>query len=210
MGIAAVIGMAVGMIGVGLIYKTFQETRRAAQAAESALEIATRSANAAAAQVEVAQQTAKHELRAYVGVEEISFSQFGDPSHRRSVSFKEPYRLYVTLKNYGKTPAVLTWDAKAQRGGKQPRPASLAKPGGAPQILQPGRTVRRIFEVKNKEGGERRLFAIIRIFYRDIYGIGYGHRIDYASAGEEIRNSYLERTHEEEKLHPPKPEQEDD
>lgn len=173
--------------------------------AEASYTIASRSAEAAAAQVAVVQDTAKRELRAYVGVEEISFSQFGDPSHRRSTSFNEPYRLYVTLKNYGKTPAVLTWDAKAQRGGRQPRPASLAKPGGAPQILQPGRAVRRIFAVKDIEGGERRLFAIIRIFYRDIYRTGYGHRIDYASTGEEVRNSYLERTHEEEKVHPPPP-----
>jgi len=40
MGIAAVIGMAVGMFGIGLIYKTFEETRRAAQAAHDANKIA--------------------------------------------------------------------------------------------------------------------------------------------------------------------------
>lgn len=35
MGIAALIAMAVGIFGVGLIYTTFQETRRTAEAAQS-------------------------------------------------------------------------------------------------------------------------------------------------------------------------------
>lgn len=36
MGIAAIVGMAVGIFGVGLIYKTFEETRRTADAAAAA------------------------------------------------------------------------------------------------------------------------------------------------------------------------------
>jgi hypothetical protein len=36
MGIAAIVGMAVGILGVGLIYKTFEETRRTAYAAHEA------------------------------------------------------------------------------------------------------------------------------------------------------------------------------
>ena len=38
MGMAALIGMAVGILGIGLIYKTFEETRRTAKTAEDSLE----------------------------------------------------------------------------------------------------------------------------------------------------------------------------
>jgi len=146
--------------------------------------------------LDFAQDTAKKQLRAYVGVEKIWPSQiFGKLS--------EPYEIHVELKNYGQTPATVAFIANAQLGGEQPRPASVPRPGGAPQILQPGRTIRKTFSVKEIKGGDdRRLFVILRVFYTDIYGNGYGHRLDYVSP-QKPGDYNLECTHESESVHTP-------
>ena len=81
MGLAAIIGMGVGIAGLGLIYTTFRETRRAADAGRRANQIAA--------------ETAERQLRPYVHVETINPSE---PSH--DTEFIE-----VTFKNFGQTPA---------------------------------------------------------------------------------------------------------
>jgi hypothetical protein len=179
------------------------EREEADKRAEAAYAIAKRTADAAAAQVEVVQETAKHELRAYVGVKEIMLSQIVRP--RPSQPPLTWDRVHVTLKNFGKTPARITFDADAQFGGKKPQPRSLPKPRGAAQILQPGRTVRKEFEVERKDGGDQRFYVILRIFYTDIYGTGYGHRLDYSTPRGEPKNRGLHCTFEEETVHPPPP-----
>ena len=113
MGIAALFGMWLSAVGVLLVWTTFQETKRTNQIAmrenarltlralasghESALALATaqRNADAAARQVEVAQDTAKRQLRAYVSVPSIDF--FPDGSDKIGVN--------VTMRNDGETPA---------------------------------------------------------------------------------------------------------
>jgi hypothetical protein len=62
MGIAAVIGMSVGFVGIGLVYVTFRETRRAADEA-------TRASNAASSANDFAQKSAERQDRAYLAVE---------------------------------------------------------------------------------------------------------------------------------------------
>jgi len=166
------------------------------------LEIADRNANAAAQGVAVAQETARHELRAYVGVKKIHLElPVRSTVHPNILLKKGGEFLYVTLKNYGKTPAVVAYAADAQFGGEQPRPKSLPKPGGAPQIVQPGRSISRSFPVTQIEGENRLFFVILRIFYTDIYGVGYGHRLDYAT--KKPGQFALQCTYEKETVHPP-------
>ena len=62
MGLAAVIGMSVGVLGLGLIFFTFRETRRAANAGLEANEIA--------------RESNERQLRAYVGPEDEQVSDF--------------------------------------------------------------------------------------------------------------------------------------
>jgi hypothetical protein len=179
------------------------EREEADKRAAAAYAIAKRTADAAAAQVEVVQDTARHELRAYIGVKHI-----GLIGHSLASGGLDPARneLYVNVKNYGKTPARVAFAADAQYGGTQPRPRSVAKPGGSFQILQPGRIIRKRFPVKEIKGGtERRFYAIVRIFYIDIYGIGHGHRVDYATPKSPTGSRLLECINEQETDHPPPP-----
>lgn len=181
------------------------EREEADKRAEAAYALAKRTADAAAAQVEAVQDTAKHELRAYIGVKHI-----GLIGHSLASGGLDPARneLYVNVKNYGKTPARVAFTADAQYGGEQPRPRTVAKPGGSLQILQPGRLIRKRFPVKEIKGGtERRFFAIVLIFYTDIYGIGHGHRVDYSTPKSPTGSRLLECTNEQETDHPPPPDE---
>jgi hypothetical protein len=86
MGLAAIIGMAVGLVGVIMVFITFRETRRTA---------------------DIAEDTAKRQLRAYLSVTPISFGI--DTSRRASVPGlpDEPPRktpiFQVVVKNVGQT-----------------------------------------------------------------------------------------------------------
>lgn len=82
MGLAALVGMVVGIFGVGLIYVTFRETRRAAKSAENSLEHA--------------RDTAKRQLRAYLVAKSFRIS---------GVLVDHTPRVMFELKNVGQTPA---------------------------------------------------------------------------------------------------------
>lgn len=114
MGIAALLGMLLSAVGVLLVWTTFQETKRTnliamrenarstrraiagADETARALLIAERNADAAARQVEVAQDTARRELRAYV-----SIHAEGEGTIQAGEKIKIPWR----LTNTGATPA---------------------------------------------------------------------------------------------------------
>jgi hypothetical protein len=85
MGIAAVIAMGVGIFGVGLIYKTFQETRRNADAAEGALR--------------ETQRVAAAELRPWIAIE-AKITSMTVTSNWIDVGYA------VTIRNIGKTIAT--------------------------------------------------------------------------------------------------------
>lgn len=115
MGVAALLGMFLSAVGVLLVWTTFRETKRTNQIAmrenarstrralasghesATALAIAQRNADAAARQVEVAQETAKRQLRAYISV--VSISQMKPPTVGEAFSSK------VKFVNHGRTPA---------------------------------------------------------------------------------------------------------
>ncbi len=119
MGIAALIGMFLSAVGVALVYTTFSEakktnriamresaraTRRAISSGvetNHALEIAERNAEAATAQVAVAQDTAKRQLRAYLTTADLIVAQERAPDG--SVM---RYRIAVKWQNTGQTPAI--------------------------------------------------------------------------------------------------------
>ena len=99
MGIAALIGMALSAVGVALVFFTFRETKHAnllnmrenaratrravagARETAEALAAANKTAEGATGQVEVAQNTAYRELRAYIGVS-VYISMVGANSSR--------------------------------------------------------------------------------------------------------------------------------
>jgi hypothetical protein len=116
MGSAALVGMILSSVGVFLVFFTFGETRRAnvlnmrenarstrravasAKETADALEAANKSAEAAAGQVKVAQDTAYRQLRAYISVEGVKISKVWDTG----VSG------HIHVHNAGQTPAAVT------------------------------------------------------------------------------------------------------
>jgi ElaB/YqjD/DUF883 family membrane-anchored ribosome-binding protein len=93
MGIAAIIGMAVGIVGVGLVLITFRETRKAAEAAREANKIA--------------RDSTERQLRAYITIEEVEVRDFlpgGFPVYS------------CMLKNAGQTPALDVRSLNVVRG----------------------------------------------------------------------------------------------
>ena len=89
MGIAAVIGMGVGMFGLGLIFTTFRETRRAADAAYGAVAETRRLGEA--------------QTRAYLSAVKADFSH--DPQPRGKYMIPK-LDLVIHLANSGQTPAI--------------------------------------------------------------------------------------------------------
>lgn len=76
-----------------------------------ALSIARENADAAAAHVSVAQESSRRELRAYVGVDEISFEVKSRPRGYEPINLAQPGVVYldfvtVSVKNFGHTPAT--------------------------------------------------------------------------------------------------------
>lgn len=118
MGVAALIGMGLSAIGVALVYTTFNETRRtnriamkegvrstrravaSADETRQSLVFAQRNADAAAEQVRISEETAKRQLRAYVGVEDIATTVAQPRGGGGSY-----WVLQIAWKNTGGTPA---------------------------------------------------------------------------------------------------------
>ncbi len=115
MGMAALIGMALSLVGIVLVYRTFMETKRtnrialkenarstrravaAGQETHRALDIATRNADAASRLAEISERNANAQLRAYMSVSEAMIGE----------SFDAAVYGYLSLRNDGATPALI-------------------------------------------------------------------------------------------------------
>ena len=125
MGVAALLGMLLSAVGVLLVWTTFQETKQTNQISmrenarstrralasgnesAAALVIAQRNADAAARQVEVAQDTAKRQLRAYIGV--TKFRVAGLTADRIPTFFLEIQNSGQTSANRVRVHTVTAW-----------------------------------------------------------------------------------------------------
>ncbi len=160
MGGIAGIGLIVSLIGIGLIYVTFKETRRAADTGREANEIA--------------RSSSERQLRAYVGVERI----FVKTKAVGQVTVGE-----VVVKNFGQTPAynyhlashLVIWETggdehllnvpsqpNMRTSDLQPSASSLAYPR-APNIL-----TQEILDRLN--AGTSVIYLVGRIDYEDTFG----------------------------------------
>lgn len=164
MGVAAIIGMTVGIVGVGLVLITFRETRKAAEAAREGNEIA--------------RDTAKRQLRAYLSITHLGI--YGLKSRNRKVFFS------MCLTNAGQSPAKRyrgTWGAYVADPDAPPRfppRSSLLKEGA--DILGPGKdnvhikrpmmtlTMKQAAAIK---AGELCVFVTGIAVYTDIFGGRY-------------------------------------
>lgn len=117
MGVAALIGMALSIVGVILVKQTFDETRRTnriamrenaratrravagARETEAALAIAERNAGAATKLAETSEKTAERQLRAYLSVKSVTVEQ---TSHD-----DDEFILNLLITNNGQTPAMM-------------------------------------------------------------------------------------------------------
>lgn len=101
MGLAALVAMAVGVVGVGLVFVTFRETRRGANAAASSAEYAARSAKAAVDQ-----------HRAWLKVQALSISKvtFSKAMNRDGQPEYISATISIDMENVGATPATdIVW-----------------------------------------------------------------------------------------------------
>jgi hypothetical protein len=124
MGVAALIGMALSVVGVALVYTTFKETRKtnilnqreSARATRRAIASAHESAKTLAVakeQTEVAKTTARRQLQPYPLATRAMFSieKFEKPVPRKVESFERPrYNIgrstvSFVVRNFGVTPA---------------------------------------------------------------------------------------------------------
>lgn len=97
MGLAALIAMVVGVFGVGLVYTTFRETRRAALATTTSAKHAARAAEAAV-----------HQHRAWLKVVDLSVTEvkFDEAINRNGEPDYISATIRITLENVGGTPAT--------------------------------------------------------------------------------------------------------
>jgi hypothetical protein len=201
-----------GLAGtVGLI-ATLYYTRKAVLAAEEAtkdadkaLEIAARNADAAAQQVTVAQSTARHQLRAYIGVAKVTL----DVSSSNMIM--DRITVTVALKNFGQTPArvhTFLWltihdEAKEFSVPEHVPPREYLAPGATTEIVQ--RLSPPSDDSERLRNGQARLHAIARFEYEDIFGADHGHSISWISAGDNYRHRRFERLDENRATHRPAP-----
>jgi hypothetical protein len=154
-GIATIVGMTFGIFGLSLIFVTFRETRRAADAGFEANEIARTSS--------------ERQLRPYIGLESggLEYSAFGAwPTVR------------VFLKNFGQTPA---YDFRAGINVVvRPQGHRIATNGPDESIatseLAPTQGFMLVSEQSEPEAGrmdenpDARLYAVISCEYKDTFG----------------------------------------
>ena len=93
---ATVAAVVITFIGILLIKRTLEETKRAAIATEGMLDEAKETTKAAQAAVEVTSKTAERQLRPYIHVSIAHIKNIEDPDKREVV---------FIIKNYGQTPA---------------------------------------------------------------------------------------------------------
>jgi hypothetical protein len=84
------------LAGVVMIALTLRHTKRAADAAASAASEAEKATKAANDAVDVARDTARSQLRAYVGINKVYFGRFNS---------NQPIEVIVEIQNFGATPA---------------------------------------------------------------------------------------------------------
>lgn len=193
MGIAAVIGMALSVVGVYLVWTTFHETKRtnrismmenarstrravaAGAETKAAMEIAERNAKAATALVTVSQDNAQKGLRAYLDFDGVHFA-------KREKSPKGPgwvrTGIAVCLKNYGRTPArevnatltflILDPEGKPQKQGEESRAFVVVSPNDHA-------TSNTFFDLTNAMWTDIKLQKIvvqcgIEVTYADVFG----------------------------------------
>lgn len=160
MGIAAVIGMGVGIFGLGLIFMTLRETRRAADAGYAAVESSQKG-------VRQLDKSAKAELRAYLVVQKASYHfDYSDA----------PPIVKLNLLNVGQTPAYevcATGVIRFIAEGDHPENIRFDMRQEPRTIL--GRDVPMPMEIETDEGGQscpdkgQIMVAIGEIRYTDIF-----------------------------------------
>lgn len=182
--------------------------REASEGAGEALAIATRNADAAAEQVKIAGETAKHQLRAYIGVKSVKL-EWSSPnmaSTQHSVS--------IVMQNFGQTPArvhsffwITTNEAQTTfTAPEHVAPREYLAPGATRTITRRLKTD--IEESRALRGGQARLKAVLRFEYEDIFGASYGHSISWVSVADDYMNKHMERQDEQLATHRDGPEAE--
>lgn len=176
MGEAALTGLALSIIGVVLIWTTFHETRKAN---------------------EIAQDTAKRQLRAYMGIDETVLTVPEDEFGKGEVVFR--------FKNFGATPAIQLKTVisigveKYFQGMKTEKSDWQAQGTKIAVDVPPGGTLSRRFNLPNAVVSEtneisasrQALYVQLEIEYFDIYGIKYAQELLMGCHGRYYREGLL-------------------
>ncbi|HZG32464.1 MAG TPA: hypothetical protein VEZ59_04270 [Sphingopyxis sp.] len=179
MGVAAVIGMGVSFVGVGLVWTTFEATRRGNQLTIDAL------------------QQGRVRERAYVIVEEVEFHQSCTPDEfRRGV--------LVRLVNAGQSPALETRRQLrltiVDRGFDERELPPVKGSGGSLGYLAPEKTTDLIQSSRVEEAiwkaiaeGDLACFASGWFKYRDVFGEEHETHFRWKIDAELIAQGFMAR-----------------
>jgi hypothetical protein len=130
--------------------------------ADRALLIAERNAEAAADQVEVSRDTARRQLRAYLGVKDI-------------VYYRPQRWFYINVENYGATMAhAVMLQARVEN------PAGVFSPYAIVGVVEPRKFVPVIIPDELEERTPSRHWSVeIAIVYTDVFGVTWDRRITF-------------------------------
>jgi hypothetical protein len=165
MGVAALIGMGLSAVGVWLVKTTFDETRKANEHSEAALNHA--------------KNMAVLELRPYVAVEKIEFAGYNDLMVYPDV--------VIAIKNFGSTPAN---DFEIEAGWALAEPVTgiinvRVRPENSQHEIPQGHTV--YIRLNGKRPANppptHRAFCTVNFRYSDKFGNRYGKFETYAKLG---------------------------
>ena len=172
---ATVAAVVITFIGILLIKRTLEETKRAAIAAEGMLDEAKETTKAAQAAIEATSKTAERQLRAYVQVENI---QLELPPAAQVGGRK--FVIVINIKNSGQTPAkdhrvrgkyFFAKEYESSRFGPfscmpETGPAPISPQGTSAVTIVPDQTGK---DWQNFTNGNTRLFVYGQITYQDAF-----------------------------------------
>jgi hypothetical protein len=198
-GLTALVGIALSAVGIGLVWITFREQRRTnnlaheeadrarVEAADNgrlaleALATAQRNADAVARQVEVAEATARLQLRAYLAIGRIRLKRTPNDDGDDVISFNSK----IWIANVGATPALNVRIRYDRFAGENADPTPIwiqdrqwilvpTIPQGARNHMEDFTTIKRsiVSGLKNRSSF---CYIILQLAYEDVYGSKYLH-----------------------------------
>ena len=171
MGQAAIIGMVVGIVGLVLIFTTFKETRRAADAGLEANKIA--------------RENSRQQLRAYLDITNVRW--FVSESESPKIG-DDRIGIIVKIENFGATPAVdFVAGFKIEKPGVSGGVVTIVSPikdrltiVGNNDFIWEDRFYIRNYTLNKILSGDENISILIQVLYRDTFGVCHAVAGQYA------------------------------